>query len=105
MKLNSCILLIIGISIIIFHNILCIQELVKNKITISVSTEQEQNYYMLIQWLNTHSSLKNNNDLKNAYQILFEAGNKNDIDLYFKEIGNLSSIQNKLSKTEEKRFV
>jgi hypothetical protein len=100
MKLNSFPISMLGLALLICHVTACAQGPDTMIATLSVSPQQEENFNAFMSWLDTHSSLKQNDSLKSTYQTVFVALKKNDYNSYSKEVARLNSMLNKLSVTE-----
>lgn len=100
MKLNSFLMSIIGLAVLVCHVTACGRGPDTVVATLSVSSQQEENFNSFMAWLDTHSSLKQNDSLKSAYQVAFAALKNNDYNSYVREVGRLNSLLNKLSATE-----
>lgn len=100
MRLNTSLLMILGVASLLCNVTACAQGADTTIATLSVSSEQEENFDLLVTWLDTHSTLKQNDSLKSAYQTVFAALKKNDYTSYIKELGHLNSLLNNLSAAE-----
>lgn len=101
MNSNHFLMPIFVLLILILPLCACAQGSGSMVVTLSVSPQQETNFNLFMSWLDTHSSLKQNDNIKNAYQAVFAALKKNDYETYVKEVSILNPILKKMSPDEQ----
>ena len=70
-------------------------------VKLSVSEQQEKNFNAFMAWLQKHKSLAKNDSLRLAYQSVFAALKKNDVQKYFRATKQLDRVLTRVTDAEK----